>query len=372
MRFCQSFRDSTILQTCPDLQVPPVPRYEPAPAAQEALDYADLAIIDLRNFTTAEGRVRLVLQVREAMSNQGFFYVIGHGYPREKMERMFDIANVPFTQVSEEEKEQYMAPTKHAGSYQGYKLRQFWHIDNGQVKIYNIHRDVNKRVHPEALRPLLPESSQFARHSHPNVLDPILRWDADSETLIVGLLFSYLLDHNFTLVDFCSLVVGYMKYDLRSAEDEQKTKNVWLKGHNDIGTVTLLYNGVWKWIKHIDNAIVVNSGDAMDFLSGGGLYRATIHRVVQPPPDQHQYTRLGIFYFCMADDNVKLAPLVASPVLQRLGIERRFERDEDAPVMAEWRKARTAAYGRSNLSKSTEETDIEQEVIQGVVVKHYN
>lgn len=74
----------------------------------------------------------------------------------------------------------------------------------------------------------------------------------------------------------------------------------------------------------------------------------------------------------MTDDDVKLVPLAASPVLQRLGIKRRFEKDEDAPVMAEWRKARTAAYGQSTLSKSTEETDIEQEVIQGVVVKHYS
>ncbi|KAJ3783346.1 Clavaminate synthase-like protein [Lentinula aff. detonsa] len=292
-----------------------------------------------------------------------FFYLIGLGYSKEQMERMFDIADVPFSQVGDQEKEKYLASMKQAGSFQGYKLRQFWHIDNGvldQVETYNIHRDVNRRAHPEALRPLLPEIDQFARHM--NVLSPILklmalglelpeetlldmhRWDGDSETYLF-----------------------YMRYHPRK-------NNVWLKGHNDIGTITLLYSqpvsalqilardGTWKWIKHIENAIVVNSGDAMDFLSGG-LYRATIHR--QPPPNQ-----LGVIYFCMANDDVKLAPLVASPVLQGLGIKRRFERDEDAPVIAEWRKARTAAYGQSVLSKSTEEGEVEQEVIQGVVVKH--
>ncbi|KAF8830279.1 hypothetical protein HHX47_DHR2000528 [Lentinula edodes] len=312
---------------------PLIPLYQPAPVTREALDYADLAIIDLRNFaTTAEERGKLALQVREAMSSQGFFYVIGHGYSSEQMKRMFDIADVPFSRVSHDEKEKYLASTKQAGSFQGYKLRQYWHIDNGvldQVETYNIHRDVSSRAHPEALRPLLPEIDQFARHSHINVLGPILRlmalglelpeetlldmhrWDGDSETYL-----------------------RYMKYFPRSAEDEQKTKNVWLKGHNDIGTITLLYSqpvsalqilardGTWKWVKHIDNAI--------------------------------------------------LAPLAASPVLQRLGIKRRFEKDEDAPVMAEWRKARTAAYGQSILSKSSEETDIEQKVIQGVVVKHYS
>lgn len=42
------------------------------------------------------------------------------------MERMFDIADVPFSQVSDEEKEKYVAQTKQTGSYQGYKLRQYW------------------------------------------------------------------------------------------------------------------------------------------------------------------------------------------------------------------------------------------------------
>ena len=40
----------------------------------------------------------------------------------------------------------------------------------------------------------------------------------------------------------------------------------------------------------------------MEFLSGG-YYKATIHRVVQPPVDQRGYERLGVFYFCKADDD---------------------------------------------------------------------
>lgn len=94
--------------------------------------------------------------------------------------------------------------------------------------------------------------------------------------------------------------------------------------------------------------------------------------MVQPPSDQRQRTRLGIFYFCMADDDVRLAPLVASPVLQRVGIKRRFEKDEDAPLMVEYRKSRTAAYGKSELTRSTKEKDVEEEVIEGIVVKHYS
>ncbi len=71
----------------------------------------------------------------------------------------------------------------------------------------------------------------------------------------------------------------------RTAEEEIKTKNVWLKGHTglwpehlffdhfintptDFGTITILYSqpvaalqiftpeNNWKWVKHIDNALV--------------------------------------------------------------------------------------------------------------------
>jgi hypothetical protein len=39
---------------------------------------------------------------------------------------MFDIADIPFARVSEEEKRIYVARMKETGSYQGYKPRQYW------------------------------------------------------------------------------------------------------------------------------------------------------------------------------------------------------------------------------------------------------
>lgn len=107
----------------------------------------------------------------------------------------------------------------------------------------------------------------------------------------------------------------------------------------------------------------------MDFFTGG-FYKPTIHRVVQPPEDQSAYDRLGCFYFTMADDDVKLLPLAHSPVLQRVGIERHCP-DDEAPLSEVWRKERTMTYGRSELKKGSEK-DVEEEVIGGIVVKHYN
>ena len=115
-------------------------------------------------------------------------------------------------------------------------------------------------------------------------------------------------------------------------------------------------DGKWKWVRHIENAVVrlfllsyagqtyqpnlkiINTGDTMDFLSGG-YYKPTIHRVVQPPTDQRGFNRLCVMYFGMPQDNVMLLPLTESPVLQKVGIERRVV-DDQAPTMNGWRTAR--------------------------------
>ncbi|EMD36734.1 hypothetical protein CERSUDRAFT_50949 [Gelatoporia subvermispora B] len=362
----------------PSTVSPKIPHYEPAPATKESLDYADLTIIDLSKAKTAEGRAELAVQARDAMTNQGFFYVVNHGLTPAENARIFDIADVPFAQVSDDEKRQYAGNIKATGSYQGYKLRQYWHIEAGvrdQLEHYNINRDVTKKPHPKALRPLIPEIEAWARFNHTEVLHPILRLLAMGMELPED---AFVNQHGYDAAG--ETYVRYMKYYPRSEEEEEKTKNVWLKGHTDFGTITILWSqpvaalqilspdGKWRWIRHIGNALVINAGDAMEFLSGG-FYKATIHRVVQPPSDQRGYTRVGAFYFAMTDDNVKLIPHAESPVFRTHPIKRRCD-DADAPTMEQWRRGRTSAYGQTDLKKT--DNGVEEEVINGVVVKHYN
>ncbi|KAF8515787.1 Clavaminate synthase-like protein [Hysterangium stoloniferum] len=364
----------------PALTFPATPRYQVPPPTSHNLEWAHLQIIDLSQADTPDGRAHLAKQVRDAMVTTGFFYVINHGYTPEENSRITDIADVPFERVSLEEKQVYDSQPKVTGSYQGYKLRSYWHIENGvrdQIESYNMNRDLNKREHPEALRPFLPEIAEFARFNHFQVLHPVLRLMA----LGLELPENYLVDiHNFYSKG--ETYVRLMKYYPRTDEDEERSKNVWLKGHTDFGSVTILWSqpisalqilspdGKWRWIKHLDNALVINAGDCLEFLSGG-FYKATIHRVVQPPPDQRQYNRLGLFYFALPDDDVKLDPIMESPVLQREGIHDRFRlHNVETVAVEDWRKARTAAYGQSNLTTGAQ-AGTEEEVLNGVTVKHY-
>ncbi|KAI1787059.1 Clavaminate synthase-like protein [Ganoderma leucocontextum] len=336
----------------PGTTVPYVPHYQPAPVSQEDIDWADFPIVDISKARTPEGRVELAPVVRDAMRTYGFMYVVNHGLSQAQNDRMVDIADIPFTQVSEEDKQQFTSKIKETGSYRGFKPREFWTIDNGvrdQIEHYNMHHSIFDQQHPKALQPFLSEIRAFTEHNHFKVLHPILRLFA------LGLELPE--DSFIDMFDFDAVGETYalfMKYFPRSEEDEVKTKNVWMKGHADIGAVSILWSqpvtalqilspdGNWRYVRHVPNGIIVNIGDTMEMLSGG-FYKATIHRVLVPMKD--------------------------SPVLQRVGIVRKCE-DEDAPTMEEMRKARTRSYGRVALKKT--EDGHEEEVSGGVVVKHYN
>ncbi|TBU47752.1 Clavaminate synthase-like protein [Dichomitus squalens] len=359
----------------PGATLPAVTHYQRPPTTKEDLVWADLPIIDFSKVGTPEGRAELVPQVRDAMRTHGFLIVINHGWTQAQNNRIFDVADVPFTQVSEDEKKRFQTKTQETGTPEGYKLRRSWTVNNGVRDELEYYTFFGQSDHPEALQPFLPEYHEFARHNHYNVLYPVLR------LLATGM---ELPEETFVDIhDFDETAVKYarfLKYHPRAEEEEVKADNVWLKGHTDIGTITVLWSqpisalqimspdGKWRWVRHIENALVVNIGDAMEMLTGG-FYKATIHRVVQPPKDQRGFTRLGAFYFAMCNDDVKLVPFTDSPALQREGVVRKVE-DRDAPTMRDWRKARSAAYGVSETKRKDDV--VEEQIINGVVVKHYN
>lgn len=172
-----------------------------------------------------------------------------------------------------------------------------------------------------------------------------------------------------------------MKYHARDAATNAKLDNVWVKGHTDFGSLTLLFrqpvaalqvrgpDGGWKWVKPHDGSITVNIADALQFLTNGFL-KSSVHRVVAPPPDQAGINRLGVLYFVRPENDLELKP-VDSVVLNRLG----YKPDEDTQLAegitaGEWVKARVKA-GVNKSEKARSEV-AEQEIIKGVKAKYYD
>lgn len=141
----------------------------------------------------------------------------------------------------------------------------------------------------------------------------------------------------------------------RSKEDSERYRDIFLSGHTDWGTWTFLFSqpisalqvldkdGVYRWVEHLPKALVVNFGEALELLTGG-LFRATIHRVVQPPEDQRHLNRIGVIYFARPTDERQLVPIENSPLLQRMGCDKPL--DDRVFCMADYLDARKHGYKR--------------------------
>ena len=130
----------------------------------------------------------------------------------------------------------------------------------------------------------------------------------------------------------------------------------------------------WRMVRHRPNAIVLNMGDAMHFLSGGYL-KQTIHRVIAPPEDQQHLNRLGVFYFALFNDDVPLEPLLESELVREAYQGKDFWAERRAqglppPTAGDWERMRVRAYGQGGQKKGADGHDHEK--IAGYDVTLYN
>jgi isopenicillin N synthase-like dioxygenase len=234
-----------------------------------------------------------------------------------------------------------------------------------------------ERKQPEIINTHRTEIEHFARHIHSEIVLKLLTLFAIILEIPEN---SFTTRHRYDeAVSDCHL--RYMKYHHRDAETNAKLEDVWVKGHTDFGSLTLLFrqpvaalqvrgpDGGWKWVKPYDGSITVNIADALQFLTNGFL-KSSIHRVVAPPPDQSEVDRLGVLYFVRPENDLELKP-IQSKVLEKLG----YKPDENEQLAegitaGEWVKARVKA-GVNKSSKARSEL-AEQEIVKGVTAKYYD
>ncbi|KAI0111064.1 hypothetical protein GGR51DRAFT_508743 [Nemania sp. FL0031] len=150
--------------------------------------------------------------------------------------------------------------------------------------------------------------------------------------------------------------IRYMMCEPRPKEESEKYRDIFLSGHTDWGSWTFLFSqpiaalqvldhtdGVYRWVQHQPNGLVINFGEALERLTGG-LFKATIHRVVQPPVSQRHLRRIGVIYFARPADDVELRPLESSPLLKRLGRDKPM--DDRVFCMADYLDARKHGWKR--------------------------
>ncbi|KAF9011702.1 hypothetical protein BDQ17DRAFT_1405337 [Cyathus striatus] len=160
--------------------------------------------------------------------------------------------------------------------------------------------------------------------------------------------------HSFCRPSRGETYVLFMKYHPRSEDDELKTKKLWMKGHTDIGTVSILYSQPVAALQTLTNDGTWNSSK-MPLLSTLEIHLNSS----QAASSSQQFTESSNQHSAESSNHQKTnehtrrhktCPLKDSPVLQRVGITSRFD-EKDAPTMEQWRKGRTSVYGLGDKKK---------------------
>ncbi|KAI1614625.1 Clavaminate synthase-like protein [Exophiala viscosa] len=340
--------------------LPEADHFVPVQPSKEPVDFASLRTIDLSRYDDGpEARAELAEEIRLAMTTQGFFTIINHGITEKDISRQVDIGHTILKRTPQEEKLRLKAPMIEEGSYHGFKPRGHWRNAGNvrdKVENFNVYRDMSLREQPAALKPFQPEIQSFIDYTHKDILYKLLRLfgialKLDDEDYLVKA-------HDYNGHDETWL--RYMEYyDEYTSEEKAVTGGLWLGGHQDFTSLSLLFSqpmsslqvrdydsNEWKYVKHVPGAIVVNAGETMLWWTGN-YFKAAIHRVFEPPVDQRGHNRSSVFYFCVPNDKVVINTLLdKSPVLREAGVEM-AHLPKDAPTSADWSHGRIKITGRN-------------------------
>ncbi|KAK0211212.1 hypothetical protein DFS33DRAFT_359717 [Desarmillaria ectypa] len=365
----------TVIDTVP-ASPPPLPRWEAPKVTEAELEWADILTVDLSLYDT--NKSELVKTVEKALSRDGFFYVVGHGISPETLNRQFSIGQLTFDSVSREEKERHRAPIKEEGSFIGYKLQNYWEIKDGvrdRIEHYNFYLgqiDPTSR-HPKPLQPYVPEIKAYLDETREKVLRRVLNLIDGVLGLEEGYLWKL---HKDSDGNTGHDLLRYMIYDPLTKDESAKTNGVMLNGHTDFNSIStlvsqpitalqvLMPDNVWRYVKHRDNALVINIGDQLSFMSGG-ILKGTMHRVVSPPEDQQHQRRLGVFHFAHFLNDIPLDLLPSKKVHE----EGHVIFHDQIPTTDGWETARIKSYGTGTFIKG-EEYDVE--LLAGIKIRHYH
>jgi isopenicillin N synthase-like dioxygenase len=80
----------------------------------------------------------------------------------------------------------------------------------------------------------------------------------------------------------------------------------------------------------------------------GGLFKATRHRVIRPPPDQANIIRYILIHFARVKRDLVLEPIWDSPLVKQSGknaFQDRIDAGGKAPTQDEWLRERIRRTG---------------------------
>ncbi|WWC65505.1 uncharacterized protein I303_108123 [Kwoniella dejecticola CBS 10117] len=346
---------------------PQVTPWVPPPTSKLDIDWAKLRTIDLSLLDSPDPKVvqDLVDTCRVAIRDDGFIFLEDYGVSIEQLHRQFDIAQYLHQHISDEDKERLHWNPDESGTFAGWKPMWGWRKEKGNkdnIEHFNYYQPQFESMDriPTCMHPFWDEIVDFCNYLTYSVNKRLLK-----------LLSKVLEMPDDFLWDLVQSKVGpvgqgYFRQALYYASDEvvhAKGQGTRMNGHCDFGTTTMLFSvpisslqiwgrdEQWRYVPYKPGALVINIGETLELVSGGH-FRATRHRVVDPPSDQQTYDRLSIVLFQASEGDLRMEPAYQSPLLQREGcfdsqgayreFKRLREKGIPIPTNREWREVQIA------------------------------
>lgn len=352
------------------------------------LNPLNLLAIDLSLFKDGdenlEQRLELAKVLESSVTTYGFFNLINFGVVPEVVEHIRSISKAVLT-LPTEVKLNYLASAatkeqetdeKIGGERgQGFKPKGYWAIKNGvrdSIDLYNV-RDTyhdeflqHPERHPAILQYHLRDIADYFNYIHREVLPKLLRLCDLILNIPEGTIAEKYFDQYATNEDDSGSHGRLMMYSpYENFTDSSSTSNTFLRGHSDISALTFItsqpmlslqikdvYSGEWRYVNHRPNSLIVNIGDALEFISGG-YFRACLHRVIEPPLDQMGFRRLVVIYFCNPRNGCELDPeLLKSTKLTDLGYSKKDKLKEWEKIQfSNWNDTKGKLLGRTDVGE---------------------
>ncbi|KAL1306433.1 hypothetical protein AAFC00_005133 [Neodothiora populina] len=351
---------------------PQIPDWIPPQATKEKHSFAKLETIDLSMLDgDQERQEKVVADVKRAIRDDGFLFVENYGITLEQLHRQFSLANYLHQNISEEDKERLLFHPE-TGRWAGWKHEYGFKHHRGQkdgINQFNWYKEQweNDDLLPKCILPVMDEIRAFSEYLTNSVNRRLLTLFSRVLELPDDWLWDNVQSHGSPSGE------GYLRHAIFRPVDQATlgmSKNIRMHGHTDFGLTTLLFSvpisclqiwgrdEQWHYAPYRPGALVINIGDTLEIISGGH-FKATRHRVFSPPADQAHEERLSIVQFQSSVGDLRMAPAIESPLIQREGcveeqgvykeLVRVMKLGVPAPTNKQWREIQ--------IAESTDPTD---------------
>lgn len=118
---------------------------------------------------------------------------------------------------------------------------------------------------------------------------------------------------------------------------------------NQLGGLQVLLpdTNEWAWVKPLRGHAIINLGDALVKFTAGVL-SSSLHRVVNPPGEQANMTRLSLMYFSRPEDAVVLKVLEGSKIIDEQKAKSPEYQIEETVTAKDWILRRAMARRTGN------------------------